>query len=249
MPQPPHARRIRKGVILAAGKGERLSPLTRVTNKVLLPVYDRPTVNYPLDTLLRAGIADICFVVSPQHAGSFLSYLGSGRDYHARFMYEIQEEPLGIAHGLSLAETFVQREPFVLVLGDNIFEDDLTDEIHAFSGSGAKMFVKEVPDPERFGVVEFDEHCRVRSIEEKPKAPKSSFVQTGLYCYDDTVFDKIRAIRPSARGELEITDVYARYLTEGTLTVHTISGRWFDTGTFDALLEASIFMAGKGQKA
>ncbi|TSC63691.1 MAG: glucose-1-phosphate thymidylyltransferase, partial [Parcubacteria group bacterium Gr01-1014_106] len=166
-----------KGIILAGGKGTRLSPLTKVTSKQLLPVYNKPMIAYPLETLLRAGIREICIVVAPDHAGDYLAYLGSGNDFGAKFTYEIQDEPLGLAHGLSLAESFADREPIAFILGDNIFEDDLSGEIRGFDGKGAKIFVKDVPDPERFGVVEFDDGFRVRSIEEKPKAPKSTFAQ------------------------------------------------------------------------
>lgn len=232
-----------KGVILAGGKGTRLSPLTKVTSKQLLHVYDRPLIYYPLEILLKAGIKEVCFVVAPEHAGDFLAYLGSGKEFGARFTYEIQDEPAGLAHGLSLAETFADKEPIAFILGDNIFEDDLSEEIRNFSGTGAKIFAKEVPDPERFGVVEFDSNHNVISIEEKPKAPKSKYGQPGFYIYDTTVFDKIRTIKPSPRGELEITDLNNVYLSEGNLKVGIIKGRWIDAGTFDSLLEANIFMA------
>lgn len=237
-----------KGIILAGGKGTRLSPLTKVTSKQLLPVYNKPMIAYPLETLLRAGIREICIVVAPDHAGDYLAYLGSGNDFGAKFTYEIQDEPLGLAHGLSLAESFADREPIAFILGDNIFEDDLSGEIRGFDGKGAKIFVKEVNDPYRFGVVEFDDQFRVRSIEEKPKTPKSNFAQTGLYCYDSAVFNKIRTQKPSARGELEITDLHNIYLRESALTVSLVQGRWIDAGTFDALLDANIFMAQKAQE-
>lgn len=234
-----------KGVILAGGKGERLSPLTRVTSKQLLPVYDRPTIAYPLETLLRAGIREICLVIAPEHAGNFLSYLGSGREYGAKFTYEIQDETRGLAHGLSLAESFAEGKPIAFILGDNIFEDDLSAEIQSFDGEGARIFIVKVPNPNRFGIVEIEERGRVLSIEEKPAVPKSPYVQTGLYLYDHTVFDKIRTLKPSARGELEITDLNNLYLAEGQLTATVISGRWIDTGTFDSLLEANLLMAEK----
>lgn len=234
-----------KGIILAGGKGTRLSPLTKVTSKQLLPVYNRPMIAYPLETLLRAGITEVCIVVAPEHAGDYLAYLGSGNDFGAKFTYEIQDEPLGLAHGLSLAESFADRGPIAFILGDNIFEDDLSGEIRSFAQDGAKIFVKEVPDPHRFGIVEFDAQRNVRSIEEKPKVPKTNFAQTGLYCYEGGVFDKIRALKPSARGELEITDLHNLYLREGRLTVSIVQGRWIDAGTFDALLEANLFMAEK----
>lgn len=234
-----------KGVILAGGKGTRLAPLTKVTSKQLLHVYDRPLIYYPLEILLKAGIKEVCFVVAPDHAGDFLAYLGSGKEFGARFTYEIQDEPAGLAQGLSLAESFADNESIAFILGDNIFEDDLSDEIKNFSGKGAKVFAKEVPDPERFGVVEFDAEYNVISIEEKPKQPKSNFGQPGFYIYDTTVFDKIRTIKPSPRGELEITDLNNVYLAEGNLKVGIIKGKWIDAGTFDSLLEANLFIARK----
>jgi len=234
-----------KGVILSGGKGTRLAPLTKVTSKQLLHVYDKPLVFYPLEVLLKAGIKEVCFIVAPDHAGDFLTYLGSGKDFGARFTYEIQDEPAGLAHGLALAESFAEREPITFILGDNIFEDDLTNEITSFNGYGAKVFAKQVPDPERFGVIEFDANMNVLSIEEKPKYPKSNYAQPGLYIYDSTVFDKIRTLKPSSRGELEITDLNNIYLREGNLKAGIINGRWIDAGTFDSLIEANILIAKK----
>lgn len=236
-----------KGVVLAGGKGTRLAPLTKVTSKQLLHVYDRPLIFYPLDLLLRAGIRDICFVVAPDHAGDYLAYLGSGKDFGATFAFEIQDEPLGLAHGLSLAEGFADNEPIAFILGDNIFEDDLSQEIRSFRGPGARVFAAKVSDPERFGVVEFDARFQVRSIEEKPAQPKSMYAQTGLYLYDNTVFDKVRHLKPSARGELEITDLHNLYLADGALTVSLVHGKWIDAGTFDSLLEANMLVAKKKQ--
>lgn len=238
-----------KGVILAGGKGTRLAPLTKVTSKQLLHVYDRPLIYYPLEILLKAGIKEVCFVVAPEHAGDYLAYLGSGKDFGARFSYEIQDEPAGLAHGLLLTENFADKEPIAFILGDNIFEDDLSEEIKSFSGEGAKIFAKEVPDPDRFGVVEFDKDLNVISIEEKPKNPKSNFGQPGFYIYDTTVYDKIHTLKPSVRGEYEITDLNNIYLKEGKLKVGIIKGRWIDAGTFDSLLEANIFMAKRKQSA
>lgn len=236
-----------KGVVLAGGAGTRLAPLTKVTSKQLLHVYDRPLVQYPLDLLLRAGVKEICFVVAPDHAGDYLQYLGSGGAFNAKFTYEIQDEPAGLAHGLSLAASFADEDPIAFILGDNIFEDDLSEEIRDFAmhPEGAKIFAKEVSDPERFGVVEFDERMRVLSIEEKPERPKSTYAQTGLYLYDRTVFERIKELTPSARGELEITDLNTLYLAERKLRVGIVSGRWIDAGTFDALLEANILIARK----
>lgn len=232
-----------KGVILAGGKGTRLAPLTRVTSKMLLPIYDRPTIAYPLETLLRARIREVCFVIAPERAGDFVIYLGSGKDYGAKFTYEIQDEPLGLAHGLSLAESFADHHPLVFILGDNIFEDDLSADICSFAREGAQVFIKEVPDARRFGVVEVDEHLNVTSIEEKPSVPKSPYAQTGLYCYGPDVFEKIGLLTPSSRGELEITDLNNLYLQEHRLVARIVQGRWIDTGTFDSLLEANVLMA------
>lgn len=234
-----------KGIILSGGKGTRLRPLTYVTSKQLLPVYDRPMIYYPLQTLLDAGIKEIFIISSPEHAGQYLHLLGSGKKFNAKFTYEIQDEPLGLAHGLSLAESFADNEPCTFILGDNIFEDRVYEGIKSFDGRGAKIFVKEVPDPERFGVVEFDKRQKVISLEEKPKQPKSKFAQTGLYVYDKHVFDRIRTLKPSARGELEITDLHKVYLQRGELITEVVKGEWIDAGTFDSLLRASNLMANK----
>lgn len=234
-----------KGVILAGGKGTRLAPLTKVTSKQLLHIYDRPLAHYPLELLLSAGIREVCFVVAPDHAGDFLKYFGSGKEFGARFVYEIQDEPAGLAHGLSLAKSFADGEQIAFVLGDNIFEDDLSPAIQRFSGDGAAIFAARVEDARRFGVVEFDENLIVQSIEEKPEHPKSSYAQTGLYLYDKHVFKHIERLTPSARGEYEITDLNNLYLQEGSLKVELIEGRWIDAGTFDSLLEANILVARK----
>lgn len=239
-----------KGVVLAGGKGTRLSPLTKVTSKQLLHIYDRPLAHYPLELLLSAGIEEVCFVVAPDHAGDFLKYFGSGKEFGARFVYEIQDEPIGLAHGLSLAEGFADDEPIAFVLGDNIFEDDLSSSIKSFDCEGAVIYAARVDDARRFGVVEFDENRIVHSIEEKPEHPKSSYAQTGLYLYDKNVFDYIKRLRPSARGEYEITDLNNEYLRDGKLRVELIEGQWIDAGTFDSLLEANLLIARKkGSKA
>lgn len=227
-----------KGIILAGGEGTRLRPLTKITSKQLLPVYNKPLVAYPLQTLLNAGIKDILFIIAPEHAGHFLRLFGSGKDYGAHFCYEIQDKPAGLAHGLSLACDFVNGDNCVMILGDNIYTDDFSEEINNFS-KGAQIFVKEVEDPHRFGVVEFDQEGRVISIEEKPTKPKSNYVQTGLYIYDNTVFAKIKELKPSARGELEITDLNNIYLKQGELSASIVKGYWIDAGTFDSLLQAA----------
>lgn len=229
-----------KGIILAGGSGTRLSPLTRVTSKQLLPIYDQPMIFYPLQTLLDAGITDVLFITAPDHAGDFLNFLGSGKAFQAHFTYEIQDKPAGLAQGLALAETFVGNDSCMMLLGDNIFQHNFKTEVDEFT-SGAKIFVKEVPDPERFGVVELDNNHHVLSIEEKPVKPKSHMAQTGAYIYDEHVFDLIRDLKPSVRGELEITDLNNLYLERGVLTASQITGEWIDTGTFESLFKAAEF--------
>lgn len=227
-----------KGIILAGGSGTRLSPLTRVTSKQLLPIYDQPMIYYPLQTLLAGGITEVLIITAPDHAGDFLNFMGSGRQFNAKFTYEIQDEPAGLAQGLSLAETFVGDDSCVMVLGDNIYDHDFTSEFKNFT-SGAKIFVKEVPDPQRFGVVEMDDNNHVLSIEEKPENPKSNWAQTGMYMYDEHVFDLIRTLKPSVRGELEITDLNNVYLERGALSAGVIEGEWIDAGTFESLFHAT----------
>ena len=229
-----------KGIILAGGSGTRLSPLTRVTSKQLLPIYDQPLLYYPLHTLLDAGIKEILIITAPDHAGDFLNFLGSGREFGAKLTYEVQDKPAGLAHGLSLAETFVGGDSCTMVLGDNIFQHNFAEDVKNFT-SGAKIFVKEVPDPERFGVVEMDANGHVLGIEEKPVEPKSQMAQTGIYIYDEHVFDLIRELKPSARGEIEITDLNNLYLQHGVLTASLITGEWIDTGTFESLFKAAEF--------
>ncbi len=229
-----------KGIILAGGNGTRLSPLTKVTSKQLLPIYDRPMIHYPLETLRRAGIVDILFIVAPDHAGDFLKYLGSGKEFNCHFSYEIQDKPQGIAQAFQIGEDFLDNDNVTLILGDNLFEDDFTQAIQRFE-KGGRIFAKQVADPERFGVVEFDEHNRAISIEEKPQHPKSNYCVTGLYIYDNTVVEKVKNIEFSDRGELEITDLNNLYLKEKTLDVAFVNGAWFDTGTFESMYAATEF--------
>lgn len=228
-----------RGVILAGGTGSRLLPNTKVTNKHLLPVFDRPMITYSIETLKRSGIVDILMITSEGNAGDFLRFLGSGAEFGVNITYKIQDGAGGIAQALSLAEDFSHSEPLALILGDNIFEDDFSDAVFRFK-SGAHIFIKEVEDPERFGVVEVDENGIVKSIVEKPVLPKSNLVQTGFYLYDEQVFDIIRSIEPSERGELEITDVNQKYLEKNQLLASEIFGMWIDAGTHDSLLEASL---------
>ncbi|KAA0206985.1 NAD-dependent epimerase/dehydratase family protein [Candidatus Uhrbacteria bacterium] len=230
-----------KGLILAGGKGTRLAPLTNTTNKHLLPVGKKQMILYPLQTLLDAGIRDIMIVTGPDHAGHFMNLLGSGAALSCRLTYRIQDEAGGIAHAVALAEDFVGQDHVTVILGDNIFEDNFLAPISSFQG-GALTFYKAVHDPHRFGVVEVDPSGRVLSIEEKPAQPKSSFAQVGLYVYDATVFDVIRALKPSTRGELEIAHTNSAFLAQGRLVARPVRGFWSDAGTFESLRRASEFM-------
>jgi len=225
-----------KGVILAGGTGSRLFPLTKVTNKHLLPVYDRPMICYPLNTLIDAGIDDILIVSGRGHVGHFLELLGSGSDFGVRLSYEIQHDSGGIAQALGLAKQWADDENIAVILGDNIFEDSISDTVRAFK-SGSHIFLKEVPDAQRFGVAEVA-NGRIINIEEKPIQPKSNFAVTGLYFYDSDVFNCIRELKPSTRGELEITEVNNYYIKKESMVYSMINGFWSDAGTFDSLLHA-----------
>ena len=229
-----------KGIILAGGTGSRLYPLTKVTNKHLLPVYDQPMIYYPLYTLVNAGITEIMIVSGRGHAGHFLELLGSGAELGVRLTYEIQEKAGGIAEALGLADRWTDDENVAVVLGDNIFEDTIKADVASFT-SGAKIFLKEVPDASRFGVAELGKD-RVISIEEKPKSPKSNYAVTGLYLYDSKVFSIIKKLKPSGRGELEITDVNNAYLKKNRMQYAILKGYWSDAGTFNSLMRASMFV-------
>ncbi len=229
-----------KGVILAGGTGSRLYPLTKVTNKHLLPVYDKPMIYYPMETLINAGIKDIMIVSGRGHAGHFLELLGSGVDHGLHFTYEIQETAGGIAQALYLAKDFVDGDSVTVVLGDNIFQDNIKKDVENFN-TGAKIFIKEVTDAHRFGVAELKGE-KVIGIEEKPKEPKSNFAVTGLYIYDSNVFDVIKTLSPSGRGELEITDVNNYYINKGSMDYGVIEGFWSDAGTFESLLRAGMLV-------
>ena len=235
-----------KGIVLSGGSATRLRPCTKVTSKQLLPVYNRPMIYYPLNTLIKAGIKDILIIVAPEQAGHYLNLLGSGKDFGVKFTYEIQDKPEGLAQAFLIGQNFIDEDSVCMILGDNIFEDDFSEDIKNFK-SGAKVFAKEVPDPERFGVVEFDENKKVISIEEKPQNPKSNYCVTGLYVYDNKVVDIAKNLKPSPRGELEITDVNKIYLEKGELDVAMVNGAWVDAGTFDSLLEAQILAKNKLQ--
>lgn len=229
-----------KGIILAGGTGSRLYPLTKVTNKHLLPVYDKPMIFYPIKTLIDAGIKEIMIVSGRGHAGHFLELLGSGADLGVKFTYEIQEEAGGIAQALGLAENFADEEDVVVILGDNIFQDNIKEDVSNFK-DGAKIFLKEVPDAHRFGVAEL-KGDKVIGIEEKPHEPKSSFAVTGLYIYANNVFKVVKNLKPSARGELEITDVNNYFVNNGSMEYRILEGFWSDAGTFESLLRAGVLI-------
>ena len=236
-----------KGIVLAGGEGTRLAPLTKVTSKQLLPVYDKPMIFYPLETLLSAGIKEILFIISPARAGDFLNLLGSGKEFGAKFTYEIQDKPEGLAQAFIIGADFIDNDNVTMILGDNIFEDDFSETIKNFK-SGGHIFAKEVPDPERFGVVKFDENRKAVQIEEKPKKYLSNYAITGLYIYDNRVVEVAKKVKPSHRGELEITDLHNWYLEQGELKVDLVKGEWIDAGTFDSLLAASNLIAQKKGK-
>jgi len=236
-----------KGIVLAGGLGSRLFPLTKVTNKHLLPVYNKPMIYYPIETLVRAGIRDILLVTGGNSAGDFLKLLGNGKDFGLKHInYTYQEGEGGIAAALSLAEHFADREKIVVILGDNIIEDDISPSVRRFhhQKEGARILLKKVPDPERFGVAAF-KGKRIASIAEKPKQPKSSYIVTGVYMFDGRVFDIIKTLKPSGRGELEITDVNNHYLHKGQLEYDFLRGYWTDAGTFESLYRANQLVAQK----
>lgn len=226
-----------RGIILSGGSGTRLKPLTKITSKQLLPVYNRPMIYYPLNTLIKAGIKEIMIIVAPERAGDYLNLLGSGKEFGVKFTYEIQDKPEGLAQAFIIGENFIDQEDVVMILGDNIFEDDFTEEIKSFKG-GAKIFAKKVSDPERFGVVKFDENLKAEKIVEKPVEYLSNYAVTGLYIYDKRVVEIAKTMKPSDRGELEITSVNNIYLEKDELEVAIVNGEWLDAGTFDSLLKA-----------
>lgn len=235
-----------KGIILAGGTGSRLYPLTKITNKHLLPIYDKPMIYYPLETLVSAGISDILIVTGGKNSGDFLRLLGNGKNFGLKHLnYTYQEGEGGIADALSLAEHFADNQPICVVLGDNLIEGNIRGAVDAFranGGVGAQVLLKEVHDPQRFGVAEIVADKLV-GIEEKPEQPKSPYAVTGIYMYDATVFDRCRRLVPSRRNELEITDVNNSYIAEGTMKYSFLEGWWTDAGTFDSLLRAANLVA------
>jgi len=233
-----------KGVILAGGLGTRLLPLTKITNKHLLPVYDKPMIYYPIETLIDAGIKDILIVTGGNNAGDFLRLLGNGNQFGLKDInYTYQEGEGGIADALRLAENFIDGDKAVVILGDNIIEKSIRKAVERFrrQKSGARVLLKKVPDPKRFGVAEIKDG-KIASIAEKPKRPKSSFVITGIYMYDHQVFNIARTLKPSKRGELEITDVNNAYIKKNQLEFEELKGWWTDAGTFESLYRASVLV-------
>lgn len=237
-----------KGVILAGGLGTRLFPLTKITNKHLLPIYDRPMIFYPLQTLINAGITDIMIVTGGSNAGDFLRLLGNGKEFGLKHMnYTYQEGEGGIADALSLAEYFADNDSICVILGDNLIEKNIKNAVRDFEnqGKGAKILLKEVPDPERFGVAEIVDG-KLIGIEEKPVKPRSNLAVIGVYMYDNTVFDIVKTLKPSGRGELEITDVNNAYVRNKTMTWDMLDGWWTDAGTFESLIRASLLVSQSG---
>lgn len=236
-----------KGIILSGGSATRLRPCTKITSKQLLPVYNRPMIYYPLNTLIKAGIKEILIIVAPERAGDYLNLLGSGKEFGVKFTYEIQDKPRGLADAFIIGEKFIDKDSVTMILGDNIFEDDFSEDIKNFK-SGGKVFAKKVSDPERFGVVKFDKNMKAEKIVEKPKEWLSDYAVTGLYIYDSRVVAAAKSVKPSDRGELEITDLHNWYLEKGELDVAIVDGEWIDAGTFDSLLRAQILAKEKLQE-
>jgi glucose-1-phosphate thymidylyltransferase len=234
-----------KGVVLAGGKATRLHPLTRVTNKHLLPIYDKPLIYYPLEAMSRAGVEEVLLITNPEHAGHFLQLLRTGDEFGLKLTYELQEQPGGLAQAVGLAASFARGSKLLVLLGDNIFTHDLRPAVDDFRAQerGAVIFAVEVEEPQHYGVVEMREG-RVVGIEEKPGAPKSNLAQTGIYLYDERVFSFMERLRPSGRGELEITDLNNIYVGEGTMRCEVLEGYWIDAGTsHDELLQANLRVA------
>jgi len=235
--------KIMKGIVLSGGKGTRLQPLTKITSKQLLPVFHKPMIMFPLETLMKAGIKDILVIVSPDYAGQYLHLLGSGKEMGIKLTYEIQDEPRGLPEAFIIGENFIGEDNVTMILGDNIFFDhDFTQDIQSFE-KGGRVFAVEVPDPERFGVVEFDQNNRVLSIEEKPTKPKSNYAIPGMYIYDQRVCNIAKVIKPTWRPETDITEIHKAYLDLNELDVRKVHGRWLDAGTHESLLKASNWIA------
>jgi len=236
-----------KGIILAGGRATRLRPLTLATSKQLLPVYDRPMVYYPINTLKQLGITNILVIIAPDYSGQYLNLLGSGEELGVNLSYAVQKEPRGLADAFIVGEHHIGHDSVTMILGDNIFDPNFSVDISQFK-SGAQVYAKKVSDPNRYGVVEFDSHMKAISIEEKPIVPKSDYAVVGLYTYDNRVVDYAKNLKPSVRGEIEITDLNNIYLKNNELTVNIFDGYWQDAGTFDSLLEAGNYMFKQSKK-
>jgi len=236
--------KIKRAIICAGGNATRLHPLTLITNKHLLGIYDSPMIYYPLKTLLSAGIQDILIITGKEHGGNFIELLGDGSRFNANFTYRVQEKPNGIAGALSLAKDFANNESIAVILGDNFFENELLP--NSIWEKGAKIFLKEVPDANRFGIAEIKDN-KVIGIEEKPKDPKSNLAVTGFYIYDNQVWGVINLLNPSARGELEISDVNQWYINKGEMRHEIVKGYWSDMGTHESLLKTSNFVRNKNK--
>jgi glucose-1-phosphate thymidylyltransferase len=232
-----------KGIILAGGTGSRLFPLTKVTNKHLLPVGDKPMIYHPIEKLTEVGIEEILIVTGTEHMGDVVNLLGSGKDFGCRFTYKVQDEAGGIAQALGLAENFAGNDPVLVILGDNIFEHSLQKAVKNYKGTGAQILIQEVHDPERYGVAEIEGN-EVISIEEKPEQPKSNYAVTGIYFYDAKVFECIKTLKPSGRGELEITDVNNFYIQNKAMTSTILEGWWTDAGTPESYKHANKLVQG-----
>lgn len=240
-----------KGIILAGGKATRLRPLTQVTNKHLLPIYDKPMIFYPLESMVRAGVKDVLIITGPEHCGHFVNLLRSGREFGLRISYEIQEEAGGLSQAVGLAARFAEDQKMLVILGDNIFSHDLSTAVTEFKNQerGAKAFFKKMPNPQQYGVPEFDAKGQLLRVIEKPKQPPSEFAQVGIYMYDNHVFDHIRELQPSERGELEITDLNNVYIRRGEMTYEFLDGWWIDAGTsHDELLRANQLVVAERKK-
>ncbi len=233
-----------KGIILAGGRATRLRPLTTITSKQLLPVYNKPMIYYPIETLIKSGITEILIIIAPDYSGHFLNLLGDGHEFGAHFNYAVQKEPKGLADAFIIGADFIDNDNVTMILGDNIFDQNFSKEIQNFK-SGGMVFAKQVDDPKRFGVVEFDKDMKAISIEEKPDFPKSNYAVVGLYSYDNRVIEIAKNLKPSDRGEIEITDINRAYLEKGELQVNIFDTLWEDAGTFDSLLNVSNVMAQK----
>lgn len=230
-----------KGIILSGGSGTRLRPLTRVTSKQLLPIYNKPMIYYPLEKLINAGIKDILIIVAPDHCGDYMKLLGSGRQFGVNFTYEIQDKPEGLAHAFLIGEDFIGDDDVTMILGDNIFEDEISDAIANFK-SGGKIFALKVDEPSRYGIVAFDDNMKATQIVEKPKEWISNYAIPGIYIFDKRCVQAAKEAKASERGELEITEIHNWYLQKGELNIEILNGKWYDAGTFESYVETNDFV-------